>query len=347
MRKRVRLGIIGAGGIGHAHLQASRECKGVEAAAVCDVDEARAKAAAAEFQVPHVFTDYRGLLRDDLVDAVVVCTPNNVHMPVTIAALKAGKHVLCEKPLAMNARQARQMVEAAKKTRRILMTAQSARYSAAARFAKKLVDGGRLGEVYYGQALWLRRRGIPRGWFQDVKQSGGGPLIDLGVHAVDLMWWLMGRPTPVSAYGVTSDHLGRRGEGMGDWGIGYSPAEFSVEDMVAGIVRFDDGRAVGLHISWAAHTGDLYWLRIFGTKGGAQLYPDTVVYQTENQTMVEARPQLPKTNSYAEELQHFVTCIQRGEEPISPGSQAVVVMDMLDGIYRSAQTGRAIPLGRS
>lgn len=345
MRKKVRLGIIGVGGIGRNHLGACRECKGVEVTAVSDVDEGRARAAAAEFNVERAFSDYRDLVAEDVADAVVVCTPNNTHRPITLAALKAGKHVLCEKPLALNAREARQMVEAAEEAGRILMAGQSLRYGAAARFVKRLVEAGRLGDIYYGQAVWLRRSGIPRGWFQDAKQSGGGPLIDLGVHAVDLMWWLMGQPEPVCAFGVTFDHLGRRGEGMGDWGIGYHPTEFNVEDMVAGMIRFADGRAVGLNISWAAHTGDLYWLRIFGTKGGAQLHPEMVIYQTEDKTMIDARPQLAKTNSYAEQLQHFITCIQRGQEPISPGSQATVVMEMLDGIYKAARTGRAVSLG--
>ncbi|MCJ7822446.1 MAG: Gfo/Idh/MocA family oxidoreductase, partial [Armatimonadetes bacterium] len=240
MSAKVRLGIIGAGMIGTSHLEASRECKGLEVAAVCDVHPGRLQKAADEFAVPNTFKEYRDLVASDLVDAVSICTPNNTHMPIALAALKAGKHVLCEKPLAMNARQGARMVDAAKKARRILMSAQSARYSDTAKLVKELADAGRFGDIYYGKAMWLRRSGTPRGWFQDVKQSGGGPLIDLGVHAMDLMWWIMGRPRPVSAYGVTFDHLGRRGEGRGGWGVNYNPGTFSVEDQVAGIVRFAD-----------------------------------------------------------------------------------------------------------
>ena len=223
MKKTIRLGIIGTGSIGGAHLAASRECSGIEVAAVCDVDPGRGRRAAKEHGVPHVFTDHRTMLAEDVVDAVSVCTPNNTHMLLTLDAIKAGKDVLCEKPIVLNAQQAKRMVDAAKAGRRILMTAQSARYSSEAQFVKRLADAGRFGELYYGKAIWFRRDGIPRGWFQDRKQSGGGPLIDLGVHAIDLLWWLMGRPKPVSAYGVTFDHLGRTGQGMGGWGVGYNP----------------------------------------------------------------------------------------------------------------------------
>ncbi len=344
MRKKVRLGIIGAGTIGRIHLEACQECTGVEVTAVCDVEKHRAQQVADEFGVSHVFSDYRKLLSADVAEAVSVCTPNNTHLPVTLAALKAGKDVMCEKPLAMNAREARRMVEAAKKARKILMAAQSARYTRASRFLKEQAEAGRFGELYYGKALWLRRSGIPKGWFQDAKQSAGGPLIDLGVHAVDLMWWLMGRPSPVSAYGVSFDHLGRSGQGMGDWGVGWNPAKFTVEDMVGGMIRFEDGRALGLDISWAAHTGDLYWLRIFGTKGGAQIQPQTVVYRTAGDTKLDVIPQLGRQDQYAAENQHFVDCIRRRKEPISPGSQAVVVMEMLDAVAKAARTGRMVSI---
>ena len=344
MRKNVRLGIIGAGMIGNTHLDACRECTGVEVSAVCDVHAGRLRQAAGEYGVPHRFADHRDLLAADVVDAVSICTPNNTHLPIALAAFRAGKHVLCEKPLALNARQARRMVEAGKKARRILMSAQSARYSDAAKLVKKLADRGRFGDIYYGKCVWLRRAGTPRGWFQDVEQSGGGPLIDLGVHAIDLIWWIMGGPRPVSAYGVTFDHLGRRGQGRGDWGVNYNPGKFSVEDQVVGTVRFEDGRALGVDISWAAHTAEAHSVRLFGTKAGVQIAPEVVIYETEGETQVDAKPLLGKANYYATEMQHFVNCVLRCEKPISPGSQSVVVMGMLDAIYRSARTGRMVSL---
>jgi len=341
MAKNVRIGVIGVGAIGPAHIKGFQQAKGAEVTAVCDVDAGRARAAAQEYGVPHVFTDHRKLLAADLIDAVSVCTPNNTHLPLTIAALRAGKHVLCEKPIAMNGREARLMVQAAKRARRILMTAQSMRYGGNARFLKQMAESGRLGEIYYAKGMMFRRAGIPRGWFQDSKQSGGGPIVDLGVHVLDLMWWVMGTPRPVMAFAATFDHLGRAGEGMGTWGVNYRPGRFSVEDLGVALVRFADGRAAGVEVSWATHTEDLFMLRLFGTRGGAQLYPSLVLYETQDGTSFDVTPHAPRVDGYAGETQHFVTCIQRGKEPLSPASQAVVVMDMLDAIYKSASTGRA------
>jgi len=345
MAKKVRAGVIGAGAIGPAHLRGYQAAEGAEIVAVCDVHRGRAEAAAAQFGAKHVFTDYRKLLAADLVDAVSVCTPNNTHMPITVAALRAGKHVLCEKPIAMNGQQARKMVAAAKQARRTLMTAQSMRYSAGARLLKKMADAGRFGELYFGKGMMLRRAGIPRGWFQDSKQSGGGPLIDIGVHVLDFLWWVMGTPKPVSAFGATFDFLGSAGQGRGTWGVNYAPGKFSVEDLAAGLIRFSGGQAISLEVSWAAHTGDAYFARVMGTKGGAQLSPDLVLYEVTDGTSVEVKPQPPSADGYLVEVDHFIRCIQKGEQPMSPAAQSVVVMDMLDAIYKSARTGRMASLG--
>ncbi len=344
MAKKVRAGVIGAGSIGPAHMRGYQETPAVELMAVCDVNRGRARAAATRFGIPHVFTDYRKLLAADVVDAVSVCTPNNTHLPITLAALAAGKHVLCEKPLAFDGAQARLMVAAARKGKRVLMTAQSMRYGSGARLLKKMADEGKLGDLYFAKGMMLRRAGIPRGWFQDIKQSGGGPLIDIGVHVLDFLWWVMGRPKPVSAFGVTFDHLGSTGQGMGDWGANYAPGKFSVEDLAAGLIRFTGGRAISLEVSWAAHTGDSYFARVFGTKGGAQLSPELVLWRMAGDTKVEAKPRPPRRDGYVEEIRHFVRCLQRGEKPISDASQSVVVMDMLSAIYRSARTGRLVSL---
>jgi predicted dehydrogenase len=344
MPRRLRAGVIGAGAIGPAHLRGYQAARGVETAAVCDVHKGRAEAAAAQFGAKHVFTDYRKMLAADAVDLVSVCTPNNTHMPITIAALQAGKHVLCEKPLAMNGQQARRMVAAARRSRRILMTAQSMRYGSGAQLLKKMADAGRFGELYFGKGMMLRRAGIPRGWFQDSRQSGGGPLIDIGVHVLDFLWWVMGTPRPVSAFGVTFDHLGATGQGMGGWGINYAPGKFSVEDLAAGLIRFAGGQAISIEVSWAAHTSDSYFARIMGTRGGAQLSPELVLYETTDGVSAEVRPQPPSADGYLVEVDHFVRSIQKGTQPMSPAAQSVVVMDTLDAIYKSARTGRMVSL---
>jgi len=344
MAKKVRAGVIGAGAIGPAHMRGYQQTAGAELTAVCDVNRGRAQAAAKQFGVPHVFTDYRKLLAAKVADAVSVCTPNASHLPITLAALEAGTHVLCEKPLALDGGQGRRMVEAARKARRVLMTAQSMRYGAGARVLKRMAEEGRFGDLYFGKGMMLRRAGIPKGWFQDMKQSGGGPLIDIGVHVLDFLWWVMGTPKPISAFGVTFNHLGSRGQGMADWGVNYAPGRFSVEDLAAGLVRFAGGQAISIEVSWAAHTGDSYFARVFGTKGGAQLSPELVLYETAGDTRLEVRPQPPQADGYVEEVRHFVHCLQRGEKPISDASQSVVVMDMLAAIYKSARTGRLVSL---
>jgi len=344
MPKKVRVGVIGAGAIGPAHMKGFQQAAGAELTAVCDTDKGRARAAAEQFGIPNVYLDHRKLLAADVVDAVSVCTPNSTHLQLALDALAAGKHVLCEKPISMSGREARRMVEAAKRARRILMTAQSMRYSGKARFLKQLVDSGRLGDIYYAKAAIFRRTGIPRGWFQDRKQSGGGPMVDLGVHMLDLMWWMMGTPKPAVALGVTFDHLGTTGQGMGGWGVNYRPGKFSVEDLGVALVRFADGRAAGVEVSWATHTEDMFWVRFFGTKGGAQIFPDLALYEMADGTKIDVTPHASQADGYTGETEHFISCIQRGQQPLSPGSQSVVVMDMLDAIYKSAGTGRAVTI---
>lgn len=344
MSKRVRLGLIGAGGIGSVHADAVQQCTGVELTAICDVDAGRATSLAAQHQVARSFTDYRKMLTAGMVDAVAVCTPNNTHRPITLAALEAGCDVLCEKPIAMNAQEAKRMVEAAKAGKRILMIAQALRYGVEAQYIKKLADAGRFGNIYYGKAVWYRRAGIPRGWFQDRKQSGGGPLIDLGVHAIDLLWWLMGQPQPVSAFAVTFDRLGTKGVGMGTYAVGYNPGKFNVEDLFGAIIRFADGRAISVDISWATHTEETFLLRIMGEKAGAQISPKAVIYETVEGIQLDTTPRLREQNSYAVEYQHFLECVRTRRQPISPGSQALIIQTMLDAISASARTGKSAPI---
>ncbi len=340
MPKKLRVGVIGAGAIAPAHLRNYQANPNAELIAVADVDEGRAKSAAAQFGIPNVFTDYKEMLKAGNLDAVSVCTPNALHAPQSIDSLKAGCHVLCEKPLAMNAGEARKMVETAKANKKLLMTAQCMRYSGAAQSLKKMIDTGRFGDLYFGKAMLLRRTGIPKGWFQDKVQAGGGPLLDIGVHVLDLLWYLMGCPTPVAAYGVTFDFLGKSGQGMGGWGVGYNPGPFTVEDLASGLIRFEGGQAISLEASWAAHTGDTFLARVLGTKGGAQIHPDFHLYEQVGDTRLDVTPTAPNLDGYKGEVDHFLDCIQNNREPISPGSQSVVVVSMLDAIYKSAATGK-------
>ena len=199
----IKVGLVGTG-ITRAHASGYKRCQDVEMKAICDIDKARAEQFAADFDVKDVYTDYNEMLKDDEIVAVSVGTPNALHAPVAIAAFEAGKHVICEKPLATNAGEGRAMVEAGKKAGKIFMMGFNNRFRGDTQLLKKCIENGDLGDIYYAKTGWLRRKGIPGmgGWFTTKKMSGGGPLIDLGVHVLDLTLWLMGNPAPAAVTGV-------------------------------------------------------------------------------------------------------------------------------------------------
>ena len=208
---KIKIGIIGAGSISHYHMtgyQANRDSARIEA--VCDLNEARARAFADQYNIPHVYTDIETMLSDAPLDAVSVTTWNNAHAPAAIAALRAGKHVLCEKPLAMNARQAQEMADAAKSACKLLMVGFVRLFAENTSAMKAVIDSGDLGDIYSCRLNLVRRWGNPGGWFSDKRRSGGGALIDLGVHIIDLARYLAGSPQPVSVYAATFSHLGVR-----------------------------------------------------------------------------------------------------------------------------------------
>ena len=204
MAKKIKIGIIGLGWPGREHLKGYKQCADAEVVALCDMNTELAGQQTKEHDIAHLFTDHKQMFKEIDLDAGSVCLPNFLHAPITLDALKAGKHVICEKPPALDAKQARKMADTAKKNKLTLMYALCLRFGGAAKLAKDYIEQGELGEIYYGRAVYHRRRGIPMGsgsWFVDKKRSGGGALIDIGVHALDSAWWLMGCPKPVSVSG--------------------------------------------------------------------------------------------------------------------------------------------------
>ena len=202
--KKLRIGVIGAGGIcTWAHMPAYAEMDNVEIVAICDIKVEKAQAVADKYGIPNVFADYNDVINMDGIDAIDICTPNNLHSIVAIYALEHGLNVLTEKPDAINASEAVKMMEAAKKSGKVLMAIRNNRYRQSTQFLKKYIAEGKMGEIYAGRCGWIRRRGIPGwgGWFTDKAQSGGGPLIDLGVHIIDLAMYLMGNAKPVTVSG--------------------------------------------------------------------------------------------------------------------------------------------------
>ena len=336
MEEKTTVGVIGLG-LGQAHLAGYLKDDRVEVVGLADLDGGLVERTASERGVPHAVTDYRDLfaLEPDLVS---VCLPNFLHAPVTIDVLDAGAHVLCEKPMALNAAQARDMAAAARRNGRYLMIALNNRFRTETQILKKLVEQDVLGEIYYARTGWLRRSGIPGPgtWFTRKSQAGGGPLIDLGVHMIDLARWLMGNPRPASVAGATFNRLADAVEGV-----------FDVEDLAAAFIRFEGGITLVAETSWASHVpSEGSYVKLMGTRGGAEITGnDLTVYTDLHGQQVDITPAYaPRewSDCIAAEIAHFVDCIRAGRPPLSTGEQGVEIMQILDGIYESAAGNRMV-----
>jgi predicted dehydrogenase len=355
---RALIGIIGCGGIargshapGYAQLAAAGVC---ELVACADVVPAAAEAMAEQFGIPRVFTDYHDLLALDELDGVSIATPPFVHKEATIAALRAGKHVLCEKPMAMNVAEAKEMLAAARKTGRVLTIGHGGRFSAAAQAIHRRASAGDLGEIYYAKAAALRRRGVPaRGVFTVKRLNGGGPLIDIGVHALDLVMWLMGNPAPVGAYAATYDKLAHRPgvpaqNRLGATGA-YDPERYDVEDLCAGFVRFANGASLFLETSWLLNQpeDELRRTELYGTAGSATTSPFRILVDdgTALRDVTPDESEVPTGRAGAQgnflRLHRFVECIHGRAEPLIRPEESLDVQRVIDALYRSAGTGRA------
>jgi predicted dehydrogenase len=357
MSKTLGIGVCGAG-IGRHHIMGYQQIEDVQTLCIAGPDVDRCRAAAKEFDIPRVVSDYRDMLAMPDIDAVSVCVPNVYHHVIAVDALKAGKHLLCEKPLATNACEAQCIVDAARANDRILMVDMNNRFSANARALKTLIDEGTLGPIHFGKATWLRRHGIPGfgGWFTTKSMSGGGPLIDIGVHMLDLALYLMGFPEPVSVMGSTYNVFGSRGLGTHpDWIPieGQITGTFDVEDLAVGMVKLANGATLMVEASWAGHQEkeDDIAIRLYGQDGGASmLMPD---YQKEDCVRIftdvdgkaaDFAPEFTLDGDHARAVAHFVECIREGKQPLAAGEQGVTLMRIIDALYKSAATGREVRL---
>ena len=343
----LRVGVVGAGGIAvSTHMPgwlAAPDCRIV---AVADVDKRAVRAAAEKFDVPHAFTDPTKVVTMDELDIVDVCTPNQFHGPIGVAALRAGKHVIVEKPMTATAAQARELVAAARQAKRKLMCAQHQRFKPESVALAKYIAGGRLGEVYYARAQAIRRRGLPnRPGFICMNQSGGGPLLDVGVHILDLTWWLMGCPKPVSVFGMADKKLAGR-KLYNPWGP-WDPKQFDVEDFAVGMVRFANGGMLTLETSWLANTKHTpFGCELFGTRAGAT-WPACEISTEKRGTLLDVQLHLAKTDlePHHEEIRQFADAVRRDRPVPVPPEQSLTVVEMLDGIYNSSRTGREVRVG--
>lgn len=348
---KLKIGIIGVGGISEAHIPAYLANPEVELYAFCDINEDRLKLMAEKYNITRTFTDCNEMLKLEELDAVSVCTWNSAHAPCVIAALNAGKHVLCEKPMAMSAEQAREMKAVAEKNGKLLMIGFVRRHGNDCAILKDYVDSGYFGDIYYTKAQYIRRNGNPCGWFGDKSRSGGGPLIDLGVHVIDLVRYLIGSPKPISAYGVTFKKLGNRNELKDKKGYVSASATdhdiCDVEDLVSALIRFDNGAVLDIEASFSLNTKkDIGNIELFGTKAGAKIDPELEMYSELNghMTNVTLTPaaHLNMDGMFENEINHFVDCITKGTKCIAPADDGIEIMKILDAIYESAETGHEV-----
>ena len=345
----IGVGIVGLGWPGEQHAAALHALPGTRLAAACDLGAERRAAFADRFSPTTLYADYAALLADPSVAAVIVALPNFLHHSVTLAALRAGKHVLCEKPPTMNVAEMEEIRTEADRSGLVYGFGRQSRFGAAMSAGRSLVAAGELGRVYFVRAEYVRSRGIPAwggGWFLDAARSGGGALIDIGIHALDDAWYLLGCPAPVSVTAQVSaqfSHLLPTG------------VSSNVEDSVFAFVRFADGSVLHLEATWAANVTDAVptsdWAgherkntTLYGTAGTLQLNPLTL----HTMSGMERRDTLLQTTSatgqFEFQMADFLHAIRTHTRPTNDVDQAVALMKMLAAIYQSSAAGKEVPL---
>jgi predicted dehydrogenase len=344
MADRIRVGIVGVG-IGRVQAKALAADPRGAVTALCDLDEARMDAVAEELPAPvRRFTDYGALCNDPGIDAIYVGTPNPLHVPVALAAIEGGKHVLCTKPLSDSEEAARKLVEATERTSLVGMMSLSMRFSAPIRGLGKIARGGELGEIYYARTRSVRRSGIPD-WGGHFIRAGGGAFRDMGVHALDAAWWMAGCPAPVSAVGVAGAKFGPRGRGYWDYHQ-VAPefaAQYASDDYGAGLIRFANGAAIQVESHWASHQPDEFQIELFGDEGGARLEPLTL-FRTREGRPEDVALDIPKDDGFGSVASHFIACILDGVECEAPLRHGLTVQRMLEAVLTSAESGVEVRL---
>ena len=346
MTKKLRVGLIGAGGIAQSHMRGWEENENAEVVAICDIKRKAREDTAKRWDVAKnaLFDDYEKMLAKSELDLVDVCTPNAVHSRAAVAGFEAGCHVLVEKPVAVSADECREMIKAGKEADRLLMVAQVLRFGVEGQTLRTWVDAGLVGDIYWSYCTLLRPRGVPRwGQFIDAKASGGGPCYDLAVHILDMALYLMDFPEPVSVSAATYLELADKPSLMK-----HDPDKYTVpEDMAAGFIRFANGATISLQTSWALNVTEAAAqmnILLCGTEGGLQYSPPTLIRE-ENGMLVNSTPQVPvdvPEDGFVAEIDAFVEAILKGKPSPVPGEQALITQRILDGIYASGKAGKEV-----
>jgi predicted dehydrogenase len=348
--KPFKVAFIGAGGIArhHAKFLKAMETQGVEIVAACDVSE-KSLDAFKEITGPEIrtFADYKVMLKEmKEVDAVDICTPNGLHAEDTIAALNAGKHVMVEKPMAMNAREGQAMLDAGRKAEKELIVGFQYRFDPRSKVIRDQVASGTFGKIMYVRAQALRRRGIPNwGVFGRKDLQGGGPMIDIGVHILECAHSMVGSPRPVSCTSNTWTYLGNQPSNVASVWPNWDHQNYTVEDLAVGMIRFDNGMMLTIESSFVAHIEkDVFNIKVFGEKGGAN-WETSGIFADHGGYMMNMTPAfLPKIDVFEYKMRHFVEVCRDGRPNESSGEQGLMVQKMLDGVYASSAQGREVAI---
>lgn len=342
MAQPIRVGIIGGGWPGGAHARGYTDAGGFKIAAIADLIPERRKTLVAAFNIDREYAQAKDIIADSQIDAVSICLPTHLHLDTAIEALRAGKHVICEQPPALDAKEAKQIDAVARKKKKILLYGFQRRFGGPEQAARQAIAKGYAGDIYHARVQWMRTRGVPigTGWFTTKAQSGGGAMLDIGVHMLDLAWHLLGEPKPSAAFAATYRKFDQLLE---------KPRKMDVEDSGFAMIRFEGGKSIELAASWALNQppqqqGTL--CRLFGDKGAIDVYTPqgaTLYRNFDDRGQAKTSPlKPPNTTGHAALMRHFRDCIVKKTKPMVGGPEGTMLMRMMDAIYRSAESSKSV-----
>ena len=353
----IRVGVVGLGYAGATHMKAFFGHPDAELVAIAGKEPDRLKQLAEEFKVTKTAADWQELVADDTLDAISVATPNALHHPITVAALNSGKHVFCEKPLAITADEAREMVAAAEANQRILEVSFNYRRREDIQYAHQLVSAGNLGRIYHSRVSWKRRAGIPglTSWFTSQALAGGGAAIDLGPHIIDSLLFMLGEPKVRAVSAVMHGELGRAGFGaMDNSRQMQGSGAFEVEDLCSAILRLADGSSIALEITWASHAVDDEDIsfELLGVQQGIRIFipryasEDTLtIFRDDAGEHISDTPRMTSTSTgHMAVVAEFIEHIVAGDWASHTGKFALHRTEIIDALYRSAKQGEEVVL---
>ena len=346
---KIRVGMIGAGMIANSHCDGINQHPKAKVIAIADLSADRRKTIKDKYALEKDFEKWQDLVADPTIDAVSIALPNALHAPVALAALKNGKHVMLDKPFALNQGEARKVIQAAEKAGKIFMLGMNQRFTTEGQTIRALVKRGDLGEIYHAKAYWLRRSGSPKfgTWFCRKDLAGGGCMLDIGVHVLDLCLHLMGNFKPVAVSGATYTKFGNRGIGEGGWGMSdRGKLVFDVDDFATAMIKFENGATVNLEASWALHQKeeDQNNVQLYGTAGGASVWPARLYRFGKKPGEYEiVEPQnVALRYPHGNRFMNWLDVILGKDKPMCTPAEALTVQKILDAIYESSTSGKEV-----